>query len=528
MRNAVITPALMAGLLAGILAYMPLEAAATTTQGSGQKTPVMSAVEKNLVNSQEAPHMVEPDASYTGLWQGSLQLPGASLRLVMDIQPVKAGLDAKTATGAKVLYAITLFSPDQTEKGFPADTADIAGNTIRVTIKSLGAAFEGQFNAAHTEIAGTFTQGGMIPLTLKKIDKVLPAPLAKPRPQDPVRPYPYDEQEVKYENRQQNVTLAGTLTLPRTAGPFAAVLLITGSGPQDRDETLLGHKPFLVLADYLTRRGIAVLRVDDRGVGKSTGNFGTATSADFATDVQAGVAYLKTRKEINHAQIGLAGHSEGGLIGPLVASQNPDVAFVVMLAGPGVPGDQILALQGDLIAKANGGTPQAIARVGELRKRMFAVVRAEPDALARTAKLRAVIKDALAQMTEAEKKQIGDPEAFTSAQVQTLDTPWMRYFLTYDPRPALRKVTCPVLALNGANDLQVPPKQNLPEIAMALSIGGNKDFALGELPDLNHLFQTSKTGSPSEYASIEETFAPSALQIIGDWIVQHTQATPKP
>ena len=238
----------------------------------------------------------------------------------------------------------------------------------------------------------------------------------------------------------------------------------------------------------------------------------------------AGVAYLKTRKDINAAQIGLIGHSEGGVIAPLVASQSPDVAFVVMMAGTGVPGDAILLEQSELIGRAGGGTEASLARSRKLQTRMYAVVKTETDAAKREQKLREIGAEMKKQLTEAEKKQIGDPDLFIKAQIEMLGSPWMRYFLTYDPRPALEKVTCPVLIINGENDLQVPPKQNLPAIQAALKAGGNKDYTIKELPGLNHLFQTSKTGAPSEYAQIEETLAPAALQTMGDWIIQHVQA----
>lgn len=345
--------------------------------------------------------------------------------------------------------------------------------------------------------------------------------VAGPRPQEPKRPFPYVEQEVSYSNSPAAM-LSGTLTLPQGPGPFPAVLLITGSGPQNRDEEMHGHKPFLVLSDYLTRRGIAVLRVDDRGVGKSMGIVATATSADLATDALAGVAYLKSRPEIRKDQIGLIGHSEGGMIAALAAEQSKDVAFIVMLAGTGVPGDQVMLEQSSLIARASGQTEVAIAGSRDLHRQMFAVIREEPDQYRAQARLIEIVRESLEKLPEEERQRAGKQ---LLAQVHAVNSPWMRYFLTHDPAESLRKVSCPVLALNGALDMQVLPKQNLPAIEAALKAGGNTDYTVREIPGLNHMFQTAITGAPSEYALIEETISPVVLEMISDWIKAHTPMT---
>ena len=265
-----------------------------------------------------------------------------------------------------------------------------------------------------------------------------------------------------YTNEPGKTTLAGELTIPEGSGPFPAVILISGSGAQDRDETLMGHKPFFVLADALSRRGIAVLRVDDRGVGGSTGSTMQATMEDSAGDVIAGLEFLKGRREIDKTKLGLIGHSEGGVIAPIVATKSMDVAFIVLMAGTGLPGDQIITLQTRLIAKSTGANDDEIK------------------------------------------------------------SPWLQYFLRHDPRPVLEKVKCPVLALVGEKDLQVPPKENLAAIETALKQGGNTVSTVKELPGLNHLFQNAKTGGIGEYSEIEETIAPSALTLIGDWIAERT------
>ncbi len=385
--------------------------------------------------------------------------------------------------------------------------------------KVAGAVFEGTVKPDWNEIEGQWKQGGTtLPLILKRTEKVEELK----RAQEPKKPYPYLEEEVTYENKKAGIKLAGTLTLPPSAGPHPAVILITGSGPEDRNETVYGHKPFLVLADYLTRRGIAVLRVDDRGVGGSTGVESESTSLDFAGDVLSGAAYLKSRKEIDPKKIGLIGHSEGGIIAPLVASLAPEeIAFIVMMAGTGLTGEEIVQLQGALIAKAEGVSDEEIAKSHKIQETIFSVMKQEKDPDVAAAKIRQLTKDMRDAMTEEEKKQL-TPEV-QEAQIKRLFTPWFRYFLTYDPKPALKKVKCPVLVLNGEKDLQVPPKENLKAIEAALKAGGNTNYTIKELPGLNHLFQTAKTGSPMEYMKIEETISPSALAAMGDWILDQTK-----
>ena len=341
------------------------------------------------------------------------------------------------------------------------------------------------------------------------------------RPQEPKKPYPYDEEEVSYENKGGGVKLAGTLTLPRTKGPFPVVVLITGSGPQNRDEELLGHKPFLVLADHLTRGGIAVLRVDDRGVGGSTGSVPSSTSEDFAGDVLAGIEFLKTRTEINSNQIGLIGHSEGGLIAPMVAARSTDVAFIVLMAGPGLRGEEILYLQGELIAKASGVPDKAIASNRAAQQAIFGVLKEEHDNAVAEKRIRENFLKITAEMSD-EQKRVSRIEATLAAQLKMVLTPWFRYFLTYDPKQALMKVSCPVLAINGEKDLQVPPDENLRVIEQTLAAAKNPDYKVVKLPGLNHLFQTCKTGTLTEYASIQETMSPVALDVISDWILKHT------
>lgn len=442
-----------------------------------------------------------------GDWSGDLEVGVMKITLVLHINQNDAG----NLTGTMDCF-------QQGMKDFPIDNITYKNHTLQFDLKPLMASYEGVMDENHI-LSGNFVQGGVpVPLAFKKgifVTEVLK------RPQEPKPPYPYNEEEVSYINPlAPEVTLAGTLTMPKSGGPFPAVILITGSGALDRNETLYGHKPFHVIADHLTRHGIAVLRVDDRGVAKSTGNFKTATDADFATDVLAGIEYLKSRPEINSKQIGLLGHSCGALIGPMVAAQSPDVAFLVMLAGPGMNGEQIIYEQGALVARAEGVSEENIAQERLIQEKIFAVIKEEPDMDKANARLREVLSSMLDQSQDTKKTN-----EYTDMLLTRLSYPWLRHFLVYEPVMALGHVKVPVLVLNGELDLQVPPKQNLPLIEQALKQAGNQDITIVELPKQNHLFQTCQTGAISEYGKIEETMSPSTLDMISDWIVAHTYTT---
>jgi uncharacterized protein len=444
-----------------------------------------------------------------GFWEGKIKVTaGIELRLVLKVEKGKEGR-----------LKAALASPDQGANNIPISAIDLKADTLTFESKIIGAKYSGKKTKEGAGFEGQFTQGGLkLPLALKKTDKLS----VSPRPQTPKPPFPYRSEEVSYENKAGGVKLAGTLTLPAGPGPFPAVLLITGSGPQDRDETILGHKPFLVIADALTRRGIAVLRVDDRGVGGSSGSGTSSTSEDFAGDALTGVAYLKGRKDIDPAKIGLIGHSEGGLIAPLAASRSSDVAFIVLMAGTGLPGTDVLRAQGQLIWKAEGLSEAELKSARDAQQRAIDIFLQEKDEKAARAKLAAAMKEVLAAMPESAKKALEESGELSEGMIDQFNNAWFRSFLTLDPRPTLQKVHCPVLALNGEKDLQVPPKENLAEIEKALKAGGNRDVKTIEFAGLNHLFQPCKTGSPSEYARIETTIAPEVLKAIGDWIAEKT------
>ncbi|MEM1257273.1 MAG: alpha/beta fold hydrolase [Bacteroidota bacterium] len=441
----------------------------------------------------------------TGKWNGLLEEMG--LRLSLNI--------SKTDTG----YSSTLDSPDQGAFGIPVTTTSFKDSLLKITVTNLGITYSGEFG--DNVFKGTFTQGGFkIPLELSRenVEKV-----AANRPQEPKEPYPYRTEEVKFENVEANVTLAGTLTLPKNGESFPAVILISGSGPQNRDEELLGHKPFLVISDYLTRQGIAVLRFDDRGFGASTGDFEKATSEDFSTDVESALSFLKARKEINNAKIGLAGHSVGGIIAPMVASRSKDVDFIVLLAGTGIRGDQLLMLQGELIESAMGKSEEEIKKSSGIRKRELEIALNSEDPQTLKRDIKEYLNTAITDNGDSIVPEGMSVEQFIATQVNQISTPWMMYFIKYNPVSVLEKVSCPVLAVNGEKDLQVPPKENLTAIENALKKGGNTDVTVMEFPGLNHLFQECETGSPTEYGEIEQTFSPLALEAISDWILNQVK-----
>lgn len=430
----------------------------------------------------------------TGDWHGVLKVGPSELRLGLTV-----------TTGPDGALAGQLTSPDQGDAAIALSEVRGQDGKLSFSAPPIHGRFEGAWDAAQQAWVGSWTQGVSLPLTLTRG----PVPVAA-RPQTPSRPYPYREEEVAFDSAP-GVRLAGTLTLPPGKGPFPAVVLITGSGPQDRNETLAGHQPFLVLADHLTRKGLAVLRFDDRGVGKSTGGFAAATSSDFAVDAEAAAAFLRGRPEIAAGKVGLLGHSEGGMIAPMVAAKDPKIAFLVLLAGPGVPTRALMAAQRQAVMAALGASPETIARSQALMTKIDdAVLRSKDPAAAR------------AEATRLLSEAGGDlPPVAAAVQASMIGSRWYREFIAYDPGPALAKIRVPVLALNGDKDMQVIAQQNVPALRAALR--EDQDATVMALPGLNHLFQTAGTGSPQEYGRIEETFSATALEIISNWIVARTR-----
>jgi len=433
-----------------------------------------------------------------GTWQGAFQNGNMRYRLQLHV----------THDEEKKLSG-TLDSLDQGANGLPMSKLSEQSGTVHFEIALVTGVYEGKMNAAHNAIAGTWSQNqDSVALEFKRSDEVLELR----RPQNPTKPYPYKEEEVSFQNAAGTGTLAGTLTIPAGAGPFPAALLMAGSGPQNRDEFLAGHRPLLVLADALARKGFAVLRYDKRGIGKSTGDFAAATTEDFTRDGEAALGFLKARKEILREKIGVIGHSEGGLIAPILAAQG-GVAWIVLLAAPGEIGEKTMLAQSKAISEAAGMPLEQVAQSLEFDRQAYATVREERDAVVLEKKLDAmVISSGMAE---------GALPATVAAQIHMLSSPWFRYFLDYDPAPALQKVKCPALVLNGSKDLQVLAAENLPLIQKALEDAGNKEISVREMPDLNHLLQHAESGTPAEYGTIEETISPEVLELITEWAAKH-------
>ena len=438
-----------------------------------------------------------------GSWLGKISANGIDLRLIFNLK-----LNDKDSLIA------TADSPDQGAKNIPLGSVILDEKKLTIKAPTLMGEYKGTITGDST-IDGTWTQRGTsFTVNLKKLKTAF----SINRPQEPKPPFPYTSENVTFTNDKFNIKLAGTLTVPSGTGPFKTVIMITGSGAQNRNEELMGHKPFLIIADYLSRNGIAVLRYDDRGVGGSQGNYAEATSEDLATDAEAAFNYLKNNPKINQKEIGFIGHSEGGLIAPIVASTHADVGFIVSLAGPGVTGQQVILRQTQDISRLSGQKESDIKETVETNKRLYAVLRKEKDNKKAEIKILALYKEIL----EKKKTSKEDTEKAVNQLKMTFGSSvytWFRYFIVTDPAIFWKKVECPVLALNGEKDLQVAARENLPAIEKALKSSGNKYVKTVKLPELNHLFQHCKTGLPAEYSSIEETFSPDALKIISDWIL---------
>lgn len=414
-------------------------------------------------------------------------------------------------------YVTTIDIPSKRVLGLKPKATHLKDGKLFVDGSNLGIKYEGKYNKSKMHFEGTFTEGvNSFLLNLKK--GVAKVSEVKKRPQEPIKPYPYIEEEVVFKNENAGVSLSGTLTLPKGKGKFPVVVLISGSGPQDRDETFAGHKPFLVLADYLTQNGIAVLRYDDRGFAKSTGNHAASTSEDFVEDAIRAVQYLKSRKGIDKNNIGIIGHSEGGSMAPMIANRSKDVSFIVMLAGTGIPGSEFSLMQ----AKSFRPFPVPDEKAYERAIR-------EAIKIASSDKKINDVKSELAThyiktIAPILKPMVGSDDKvkeIIGKLVESRTTPHSRYFYNYNPQDELEKLKIPVLSLSGSKDIQVNAKVNQSGIKKALTKGKNKDFKVIELPNLNHFFQECETGKMDEYSQIDQTFSPIALQEVSKWIKSH-------
>ncbi len=439
-----------------------------------------------------------------GRWQGAILVMGTQLGIAVGFEKTDQGFSATIDIPMQGAMGLALtavsFDPPRVHFELPA------GPGLAV--------FDGELQG--DSIAGEFTQaGGQGTFWLTRGE-------VEPEQPEPSEPVPYLEEEVQFHNG--DVTLAGTLTLPETGGPHPAVVLITGSGPQNRDEELFGFKPFRIIADHLTRNGVAVLRCDDRGVGGSTGNVQQATSDDFAEDALAAVNLLVQRADIDASAIGLLGHSEGAIVAAIAASRSPDVAFIVLLAGTAVSGGEILFAQSRLIMRANGATEEEIETNSGIQRGIFRAVRTDQGWEAVERDLDAQIRASVERMPVEQRQQIVDVDSLVAyrvqQQLQAVRTPWFRFFLDYNPAPALRQVQVPVLAIFAENDLQVPPAVNREPMKQALQAGGNPDYTVMVIPGANHLFQASETGNPSEYPNLEKAFVPELLEVVTAWLAE--------
>lgn len=444
----------------------------------------------------------------SGKWNGILEVRGNQVRIVFNIIQSSNG------------YSSTMDSPDQGAQGIPISSTNYDNTVLDIELSDAGISYKGTLNKKNI-FEGIFNQRGRsfpLNLTKQKIEKQIVI-----RPQEPTKPLPYYSEDVKFENKKDDIVLAGTLTLPEKEGNFPVVILITGSGPQNRDSEMVGHKPFLVLSDHLTKNGIAVLRFDDRGTSQSTGIFNGSTSLDFARDVEAAIKYLKSRKEINSNLIGLVGHSEGAIIAPMVAARSKDVNFIVSLAGTGISGDQLLLIQQELVGKASGMSDEELQKDKRITKGGFDIVRKSTDTDSLRIELTSYINQVFNDDPKSELPEGMTQDDYANLYIKQLTSNWMTHFIKYNPALILEQVNCPVLAINGSKDLQVPAKVNLTAIRKALEKGGNNNVTTKEIPNLNHLFQECETGSPHEYGKIEQTLSPLALDEITNWILKQVK-----
>lgn len=438
------------------------------------------------------------------IWEGKLM----GLRLVLKID--------EDATSKQPVAVFD--SPDQGAFGLKVSKLNITDDSLSAFSSQINGGFKGAFNKDKTELVGAWNQGTAIPFVMKRVSQSS----ALKRPQTPVAPFPYTEEKLTYQNATNTVKYGATLTVPNVKDNVPVVILISGSGQQDRDATIFGHKPFLVIADYLSRNGIAVLRVDDRGIGETTGEVTSATSKDFAYDVLAGVAYLKSRQDLDSQKIGLIGHSEGGLIAPLVATLSKDIAFIVSLAGPGISGSEILRKQTNHLFKQQGLSEAEILTFQELQETLNKLSEKYSDNSELKPIFQETMKNWLANQSETTLFKLGFSGPNADKAINQMAAfyflPWTRFFRAYNPAVTLAKIKIPFLALNGGKDTQVLAKENLAGFEQHLRIAGNKNFKTMAFPELNHLFQHAVTGEVGEYSTIEETFDPMVLETMVTWI----------
>lgn len=448
----------------------------------------------------------QDNTGFIGTWSGTLNL-GVELRIVFHIKETAAGGLLSSAD-----------SPDQSAYGLKCDTTIVSGGQLSIEMRALRASFSGKLLNDST-IEGKFKQTNEVPLLLTKGEKLA----KRNRPQTPQPPFPYKSENVEYDNGNKSMHYGATITIPPGKAPFPAIVLISGSGPQNRDEEIIGHKPFAVIADAFAKKGIMVLRVDDRGTGKTSGKFQGATTADFADDVEASLNYLLSRPEADKSKIGLVGHSEGGMIAPMVAAKRKEVSFIILLAGPGTKTIDLMSEQNVAILLSQKTSKVAADAYGSLYKQIATAIVHSSDSVAATIAAKQVLNNWVTTTDIEIIRQLGfstekQQQDYVRSMVESLSEKWFKYFLSFDPAVYLQRLHCKVLALNGDKDVQVVSSSNLPAIQAALKKSKSKSYETKELPGLNHLFQHCTKCTLQEYGELEETFAPEALKIMTDWI----------
>lgn len=427
---------------------------------------------------------------FEGDWIGKILVQGFPLTIEFHIS--KQNTD----------FTATMDSPDQKSFGNKITEVLAKGNTIDLNEPQFK--MYTKLSYRNDSLIGVFKQLGTdYPLSMcRKTDQNS----SSSRPQEPKSPFDYDIEEVKFKNTKDNINLAGTFTCPKGTGPFPTVILISGSGGQNRNEEIFNHKPFWVIADYFAKNGIATLRYDDRGIEESEGNFASATSADFANDARAGIEFLKQHSKVDKQNLGIVGHSEGGMIAPMIAASDNSIGFLILLAAPGIPIDQLMILQNNAISKASMMSESTMAKNQKLNQQCYQILKAEKSEKDTKSQLKKLFKSK--NMSEAEIESL----------LAQITSPWFKYFISYDPKYSLEKVFCPVLALNGDKDVQVTAKENLAGIAASLEKGGNKEYETKLIENKNHLFQTTTKYSLDEYVKNDESFAPDVLNLMANWI----------
>lgn len=418
----------------------------------------------------------------------------------------RVGIILKVSLSDEGDFYTTIYAPKKDAINMPVPNY-ITDDSLMIQVNDVGL-FKGRFASPKTIIGTWYQEGLKYDLTFNKLSNADTAQIS----QTPEKPYPYLEEEVTFVNPEAGITLSGTLTTPETGDKFPAVILVSGMGDQDRDLTTYNHKPFLVVSDYLTRNGFAVLRFDDRNLGIPENEKEGATLEELSTDVLAAIDFLKTNPRIDSAKIGLVGHGDGGTIASFAANKAGTSAFVVLWGAPGTTGDKALIRQVDLLSKLSGYDKGYVDRYSNFQKTIFDILLHEPSPSRTVERLRLAFSDS----TYAKMKP--EDRATVNQNVQRVNNTWFKFYLKYDPTLGYKKLQCPVLVITGDKDLEFPADPNLGLIQKALEEGNNKNVKIVEMKGLNHLLQTTDFGSPDEYMEIMETISPKALKLIGSWI----------